>query len=264
MESRSVITILIVLAVIAAGPSAQAARSKAKPKAKPKPVVAADSKLELNPQVEIQEVVNPELDVPLDVRIHVQPRHRQRLLEQITPNMPEAERLRLAFEIYLEARLEGRKSGLRADVRKIVDNVTTRVVKSADGVDSAASHWADTGEVGIAQWVQRGTLDYYIYLVHELEHILQLHANFGGFRRLFGLIIYPTEENRKIYRYAKELGAVRAEFDFLRLIPEFLLPKPLNPTFLPIWQAAQAGDFVTFHKGSRYPNRDVADPWTQN
>lgn len=246
--------LIFILLFLGAGP-AGARLSKSKP-------YLVRTPLTLNPQTEIDEIANPEPDVPMGTKLFVKPAHRQALLSRMSGLSLESERLKAAFAIYVEARLEGFDPEVRTQIQRIAANVTTRVMKSAKGEDAAGSHWRN-GEIGIASWVKRGTLDYYIYLVHELEHVMQDEATFEDFKRKFYLMIVRTKKNKMIYRYSNELEATRAEFDFLRLIPKFLLPNPVSAEWLPRWQSAQDGDFAFYHKTSKYSSRQDAEPWTR-
>lgn len=69
--------------------------------------------LTLNPVVELEEVENFEPDVPMGTKLFVKPAHRQALLKQTNVLRNESERLKAAFNLYLQARLESSSTPCR-------------------------------------------------------------------------------------------------------------------------------------------------------
>ncbi len=96
----------------------------------------------------------------------------------------------------------------------------------------------------------KGTWGYYATLAHELEHHFQVNVDTK----------LPTEQKIELL-YRDELECIRAEFDFLRLIPRDrrgeMPAAGGGDARIDLWKLARAGNFTDFHKQSSYPDRQA-------
>jgi hypothetical protein len=166
------------------------------------------------------------------------------------------ELLKKAFDVYVQARLKNVSPVRRDRANKALARVSNRVTG-----DSGGTYWSDVNEIGISVKVPTDSVVYYRFVVHELEHALQ---NFGAVAELTWLVRNWSSRKKygktkdewwPWYSYHKELEAVRAEYDFLRLLPEAAMLGDSYGEFdqtETVWFYARSGDFKRFHELSSY------------
>jgi hypothetical protein len=197
--------------------------------------------------------------VPLDTslpsfnrKLYVQEREMQALESLVLDGQAGRNNsLYLAFQMYLDARTAGLSDRAKWYARSAAEHVTTRVLENTYG-----TCWPN--EIGIKDSIDRQTWHYYEVLAHELEHVLQRKSWWG---------ILTDRRARNVSQetayFQSELEAVRAEFDFLRLIPVafendtmvFATSSDQKSGVLSQWTRARKGDFAAFLAHSSYPDR---------
>lgn len=173
-----------------------------------------------------------------------------------------AELLKKAFEVYVLARLKNVPTIRAAKAYDALSRISNRVI-TYDYGSSGGTYWSEENEIGVPSKIPVDSVIYYRTLAHELEHSLQ---KFGPVDELTWLVKswaakkkYGSTKDEwwPWYTYYKELEAVRAEYDFLRLLPERAMlgdsHGEIDQTET-MWYYARSGDFRKFHELSSYPS----------
>jgi hypothetical protein len=179
------------------------------------------------------------------------------------PNVKPKQFLQRAFAIYLNARSETLSKAKKKQIRLILANI----VHKRTYVDNGQLNWAaydiETDVMTIDPMFTPDTLIYYVLLVHELEHAIQprLRTVFWGLLR--NSFNSASEMSYFLYYiYHQEIEAVRAEYDFLRLMPDDHGVAEIKAAYSDADQEqmrvrARNGNFIDFHANSRYKSLDV-------
>lgn len=136
------------------------------------------------------------------------------------PDLTDEGKLQAAYDAYLAARLRE----VPAELRKWVESEIANLVKPPTDDGSVR---ASASGVSFPRCLV-GSACFFASVTHEAEHNIQIAGftqgqyNLSSLAKLFGMVLSP----RRIFE--TEQGAMRAEWEFLRLVPPAYLLKSLN------------------------------------
>lgn len=131
------------------------------------------------------------------------------------PSLNSQEAAQKAFEIYFEARLKD----LSPEVQKQMRNLLAKKVRQNNSSLTASSYDTVRRVITISgpEKYREGVMGFF-ELSHELEHAIVDHIHIQRYGKSSGITWWHPK--RKMLKYDDELAAMRAEWNFIRSVPE--------------------------------------------
>lgn len=171
---------------------------------------------EFNPEIEIAKQGYNESPKYRTLYVDKETRAKFKALSE-NPNISDADLPKEFFNVYKESRLKGLSPAARSKVEEALKN--TKVVEP-DGT-SVGSYYSKNNSIELnydPEMVE--SLRYYKTYVHEIEHSIQNTSN-SKVRSFLRTLSYRnfSPEPKFRYHHRQELGAMKAEYDFLKNMP---------------------------------------------